>query len=86
MSTQKQDILNYLNKHGSITRIDAIYQLGIIELSARIGELEKDLLKEHRYIPRENYTGIAKNGRKYTSTRYYVPIFNHKLFGKTSSP
>lgn len=67
--TQKADVIEYLQRHGSITRIDAIYELGIIELPARIVELER----EGFVIPRKNYTGLAKNGRKFTSTRYYTP-------------
>lgn len=67
--SQKADVIEYLKAHGSITRIDAIYELGIIELPARIVELER----EGFVIPRKSYTGHARNGRRYTSTRYYAP-------------
>lgn len=38
--TQKDAILRYLKETGSITRAEAFTELGIAELSSRIGELE----------------------------------------------
>lgn len=38
--TQKEQILRYLNDFGSITRIQSFADLGVCELSSRIGELE----------------------------------------------
>lgn len=67
--TQKSDIIEYLKEHGSITRLEAINELGIIELPARISELEKEGFR----IPRQEYTGISRRGRKYTSMRYLKP-------------
>lgn len=67
--TQKSDIIEYLKEHGSITRLEAINELGIIELPARISELEK----EGFVIPRKEYTGTSRRGRKYTSMRYLKP-------------
>lgn len=37
---QRDRILNYLNEFGSITRAEAFTELGIVELAARICELE----------------------------------------------
>ena len=68
--TQKQEILKWLNEHGSLTRLQAILNLGIIELPARICELERDGYD----IPRSKYSGTAKNGRTYTSARYFRPL------------
>jgi len=68
-SSQKVDIIDHLQNHGSLTRIEAIHKLGIIELPARIVELTR----EGFIIPRETYTGTAKNGRRYASTRYFRP-------------
>ena len=70
MKTQKSDVLQHLMRHGSLTRIQAIYDLGVIELSSRIGELEKDGYQ----IPRKPYTGTASNGRRYRSVRYMKPV------------
>ena len=38
--TQKDMIIDYMKKHGSITRLDAATKLFVMELSSRIGELE----------------------------------------------
>ena len=39
---QKQQILDYMNRYGSITPMDAFEDLGITKLSTRIGELKRD--------------------------------------------
>ena len=39
---QKLQILDYIKRFGSITRAEAFNDLGIAELSARIGEIEKE--------------------------------------------
>ena len=67
--TQIEDILMFMKVHGSITRIEAILTLGIIELPARICEMQA----KGYVIPREEYSGTAKNGRKYKSMRYFRP-------------
>ena len=67
--SQAGDILDYLNRNGSITRAEAFYELGIAELSARIIDLEG---KGHA-IPRERIQVEARNGRKCTVTKYLQP-------------
>ena len=39
---QRYRLLDYLNTGKSITRITAFYDVGIFELAARIGDLEKE--------------------------------------------
>ena len=39
--TQKERVVQYLNDFGSITRAEAFTELGIVELPARICELER---------------------------------------------
>lgn len=39
---QRARIVQYLDKHGSITRLESCTELFIFELSARIIELERD--------------------------------------------
>lgn len=41
-TTQKEAVLNYMQKHGSITTLEAIHELGVTRLSAKIFELKKD--------------------------------------------
>lgn len=64
--TQGEEILDYLKKHGTITRLEAACELHIFELSSRIGELEK---KGHIFT-RQGYTARNKNGRKTHFTIY----------------
>lgn len=39
--TQRERILNYMDENGSITAFEAVLYLGVLQLSARIVELEK---------------------------------------------
>lgn len=65
-TSQKDDLVNYMRIHGSVTRMEAFSDLGICELASRIGELEKDGHK----IEREWVDGRAKNGRSWRIVRY----------------
>ena len=40
--TQKDRILDFIKKHGSITPMDAYGQLGITKLSTRVGEMRRE--------------------------------------------
>lgn len=40
--TQKEEILQYLKDHGSITPMDAFYDLGITKLATRISEMRRE--------------------------------------------
>ena len=42
MITQADKIIMYLDRFGSITALDALADLGIMRLAARIGELRED--------------------------------------------
>ena len=39
---QKQRILDYIDEYGSITALEAVRDLGVLQLSARLVEMEKD--------------------------------------------
>lgn len=69
MRTQKTDIIEWLRSHGSLTRAEAFYELGVAELSSRIGELEA----EGFTIPRQMISVIARNGRKTKVMEYHRP-------------
>jgi len=64
--TQKQQVLRYLQDFGSITRIQSFMDLGVCELSSRIGELEQDGYKFNR----EKQTITNRYGIKVTVTKY----------------
>ena len=68
--SQWQDLLDYLNSHGSITCFEAAFELGIMQLSARVIDLEK----RGYVVPREWHHGQARNGRKWAVMRYLRPV------------
>lgn len=39
--TQRERLLNYLREHGSITQLEAVNELGIMRLGARVYDLKK---------------------------------------------
>ena len=41
-TTQRDRVLQYMKRFGSITRKDAAYHIGCFELAARINKLEKE--------------------------------------------
>lgn len=71
---QRERILRYLNDNGSITALEAVRELGILQLSARLVELENmgykfDKKREHstnRYGERVDYIrySLGKDGAK----------------------
>ena len=64
--TQKEQVLRYLQDFGSITRIQSFMDLGVCELSSRIGELEQDGYKFNR----TKQTVTNRYGIKVTVTKY----------------
>ena len=42
VKTNSERIIEYMRQHGSITSKEAVYDLGIFRLSARIHEIKKD--------------------------------------------
>ena len=67
---QKERIIEYLKKHGSITSMEAMRELGIMRLGARMFEIAEDY-----EVIRE--TEMAKN--RYGEKTYYT---RYKLGGK----
>lgn len=67
MINQRQRIMQYLREEGSITRAEAFSELGIVELPARICELERmgfEFKKE--IIKKRNRYGDPIRFMKYT--------------------
>lgn len=65
--THKQAILNYIKDFGSITPMQAFYDLGITKLSTRISELRR--LDGHEFQI-ENIKAKNKYGRPINYARY----------------
>ena len=68
MSKQHERILEYLEKHGSITCKEAMSELGVGRLPSRISELKKD---GYRIITLTE-TGTNRFGDKCHYARYKV--------------
>ena len=69
MTTQRHEVLQYMRAHGSITRMESFLNIGVTELSSRIGELERI---DNVRIKREPITITAKNGKKVNITKYSI--------------
>ena len=67
--TQKELVLDWLKRHQKLTRWTAFRELGIAELSSRIGEIEAD----GWLIPRTMIEVTARNGRKAKVMEYRTP-------------
>lgn len=66
MATQKEEVLRYIKQRGSITRLEAILDLGIFELSSRICTLEKEGYQFNK--KRERFT--TRLGKQSSYIRY----------------
>lgn len=66
--TQKNRIINYIRKFGSITSLEAYTDLGITQLGARIDGLERDGFS---FIKKWE-TGKNRFGEPVTYKRYYL--------------
>ena len=65
--TQKQRILNYMKRHGSITARDAFIHLGITKLATRVSEMSSDGIEfEKEWIKGKNRWGEPEKHMKYT--------------------
>lgn len=58
--TQNEEVLDYLEKHESITQLEALRELGIMRLASRIS----DLRKAGTPIRKKMIEVRARNGRK----------------------
>lgn len=66
MKSQKEEILDYIKKHGSITSYEAYQKLGITQLGARLDDLRKrgyDFKTEWAHAKRK---GKMKYFKKYS--------------------
>lgn len=64
--TQRMKIVKYMNDFGSITPVQAMKDLGVMRLAARISDLEA----EGWQIEHERETGENRYGEKTTYARY----------------
>lgn len=63
---QRQKILNYINKWGSITSYQAYLDLGITQLATRIKELkEEGYIFTDAWVSKKNRDGVVVTFKKY---------------------
>lgn len=65
---QRQRILDYIDEFGSITALEAVRDLGVLQLSARLVELEKDGIVFHK----EQESALNRFGERVYYTRYSI--------------
>lgn len=64
--TQKERIAQYMEDFGSITPMDAMFDLGVMRLAARISEMIRDGIP----ISRQMETGRNRYGKTVRYARY----------------
>jgi len=64
--TQADAVIEYIKENGSITRLEALTELGIFELAARLCELRERGYK----FTKEPYRGVSARGRVFTCKIY----------------
>ena len=69
MESQRHEVLQYMREHGSITRMESFLEIGVTELSSRIGEIERI---DNIRIDREPITVKARNGRVVKVMKYSI--------------
>lgn len=74
--TQTEQLLDYLDRYGSVEPLEALRDLGIFRLAARIYDIEQQGIT----IPRETFTFTKRDGTKGHATRYFAPEPQRKLF------
>lgn len=65
---QRQRILDYINETGSITALEAVKELGVLQLSARLVELERDGI----VFNKEQESALNRFGERVYYIRYSI--------------
>lgn len=69
--TQNQRILDYMQKHGSITQLEALNEIGIMRLASRISDLRrKGYPIESKMVKVENRYGETCRVKRYSLGEY----------------
>ena len=65
---QKQQVMEYIRRYGSITTLQAIDDLGILRLGARMSELRKQGYNISATVEK----GVNRNGEETRYHRYFL--------------
>ena len=68
MTSQNDEVLDYIRAHGSITQYEAAMALGVMRLAARIADLKARGVK----LRAEREFNKNRNGKKVWYCRYYL--------------
>lgn len=67
MTPQQTQVMNYILEYGSITPMEAFYDLGITKLATRVSELKRFGYKfDQEMIANKNRFGVAVHYMKYS--------------------
>lgn len=81
MKTQKEKIIEHINKFGSITSYEAYIDLGITQLATRISELkEQGYGFVDEWITKKNRDGAVVSFKKYMLKQEKMEMENEKHF------
>ena len=72
--TQNEQVLDYMQKYGSITALDAMRDLGCMRLASRISDLKKS---GHRIITFSR-TVVRRDGTKARVAEYRLGVTEHR--------
>lgn len=75
MINQREQVLDYIDRFGSISPLEAFKDLGIMRLSARIHELEHD---DGVKLRREKVKFKTRLGKTSHYTRFYREVNNEQ--------
>lgn len=68
MKNQRERVLDYIDEFGSISAMEAFRDLGIMQLSARLVELERE---GHRFNKKQE-SALNRYGERIYYTRYSI--------------
>lgn len=71
MKSQKTEVIEYIQKYGSISSYEAYARLGITQLGARIDDLKKD-----GYVFEKEWVRKRKNGKVKDYIKYKLSEVN----------
>jgi hypothetical protein len=67
MMTQREAIIDYIDKFGSITPMEAFADLGITKLATRVSEMKKDgIILKHEVVKGKNRYGRPMHYMRYS--------------------
>ena len=70
MKSQRDDIIDYIREHGSISPMEAFHDLGITKLATRVSEMRKDGIQIYGRMEKVK----SRRGRMASFKRYFMEV------------